>query len=75
VAVAEAEGPRAGLALLDGLDEQLPHSHRLPAVRAELLSRAADVAGAHAAYALAIDRCANDAERALLLRRREALDA
>ena len=74
VAVAEADGPRAGLALLDGLDDQLPQSHRLPAVRAELLSRAGDVRGAQAAYALAISRCANDAERALLLRRRESLD-
>jgi len=74
VAVAEADGPRAGLALLDGLDDQLPQSHRLPAVRAELLSRAGDVRGAQAAYALAISRCANDAERALLLQRRESLD-
>jgi predicted RNA polymerase sigma factor len=73
VAVAEADGPRAGLALLDGLDEQLPHSHRLPAVRAELLSRAGDDEGARAAYALAIERCANDAELALLRRRLEAL--
>ena len=37
VAVAEADGPLAGLALLDGLD--LP-GHRLPGVRAELLRRA-----------------------------------
>ncbi|WP_082590756.1 RNA polymerase sigma factor [Phycicoccus sp. Soil748] len=75
VAVAEADGPRAGLALLDDLDEQLPHSHRLPAVRAELLSRAGDHDGARAAYAVAIARCANDAERALLTGRRDALDA
>ncbi len=75
VAVAEAHGPRAGLALLDDLDDQLPHSHRLPAVRAELLSRVGDTQGAHAAYALAISRCANDAERSLLERRRTALDA
>ncbi|WP_235529198.1 RNA polymerase sigma factor [Phycicoccus sp. Root101] len=75
VAVAESDGPRAGLAQLDGLDDQLPHSHRLPAVRAELLSRAGDDEGAHAAYALAISRCANDAERALLTARLEALDA
>ena len=36
VAVAESQGPAAGLALLDGLEDDLPHSHRLPAVRAEL---------------------------------------
>lgn len=39
VAVAEADGPEAGLALLDGLDEALAHHHRLPAVRGELLLR------------------------------------
>jgi predicted RNA polymerase sigma factor len=73
VAVAESAGPEAGLALLDGLDDDLPHSHRLPAVRAELLSRAGDRDGAHAAYGIAIERCANDAERALLTSRRTAL--
>ena len=73
VAVAESAGPEAGLALLEGLDAQLPHSHRLPAVRAELLSRAGDREGAHAAYGTAIERCANDAERALLTSRRAAL--
>ena len=46
VAVAEADGAPAGIALLDGLDEQLPGSHRLPAVRAELLRRSGDAAGA-----------------------------
>jgi predicted RNA polymerase sigma factor len=56
-------------------DAALPLSHRLPAVRAELLGRAGDVEGARAAYTLAIERCANDAERALLLGRREALGA
>jgi RNA polymerase sigma-70 factor (ECF subfamily) len=73
VAVAEAQGPQAGLAALDGLDAELPHSHRLPAVRAELLTRAGDPRGAHAAYDLAIERCGNDAERALLEARRAAL--
>ena len=43
VAVAEAYGPSAGLALLDGLDDALPRHHRLPAVRAELLVRAGDL--------------------------------
>jgi RNA polymerase sigma-70 factor (ECF subfamily) len=75
VAVAESSGPEAGLALLDGLDDDLPHSHRLPAVRAELLSRAGDREGAHAAYGIAIERCANDAERALLTSRRATLRA
>ncbi|MBD7919814.1 RNA polymerase subunit sigma-24 [Cellulomonas sp. Sa3CUA2] len=40
VAVAEAHGPDAGLAVLDGLDDALARHHRLPAVRGELLLRA-----------------------------------
>jgi RNA polymerase sigma-70 factor (ECF subfamily) len=73
VALAEARGPQEGLAALSGLDAELPHSHRLPAVRAELLTRAGDRDGADAAYGIAIERCANDAERALLEARRAAL--
>lgn len=73
VAVAEADGPAAGLRALAGLDEPLRHGHRLPAVRATLLERAGDREGAHAAYALAIDRCANEAEAADLRRRQRAL--
>ncbi|WP_426572620.1 RNA polymerase sigma factor [Aquihabitans sp. McL0605] len=42
VAVAMAEGPEAGLALLAGLDEQLGDHHRLHAVRGHLLERAGD---------------------------------
>lgn len=75
VAVAEAQGPAAGLRLLDGLDERLPHSHRLPAVRAELLSRAGDTEGARTAYDRALALCGNETERALLATRRKALDA
>jgi RNA polymerase sigma-70 factor (ECF subfamily) len=71
--LAEARGPQEGLAALSGLDAELPHSHRLPAVRAELLTRAGDRDGADAAYGIAIERCANDAERALLEARRAAL--
>jgi RNA polymerase sigma-70 factor (ECF subfamily) len=66
VAVAEAEGVAAGLRMLDGLDARLPHNHRLPAVRAELLVRAGDEPAAQAAYQLAIGLCGNDAERAYL---------
>lgn len=73
VAAAEARGPEAGLALLDGLDVLLPLSHRLPAVRAELLVRAGDTASARAAYDLAIERCGNAAELAHLRQRRARL--
>ncbi|WP_139977587.1 RNA polymerase sigma factor [Nocardioides litoris] len=70
VAVAEAEGPEAGLALLEGL---ALGGHRLPAVRGELLARAGDVEAARAAYDDAMARCDNAAEADLLTRRRAGL--
>jgi predicted RNA polymerase sigma factor len=74
VAVAEHQGPVAGLALLDGLDERLPVSHRLPATRAALLTRAGRYDAAAAAYDLAIERCGNDVERRHLRSARQALN-
>ncbi|NNG35001.1 RNA polymerase subunit sigma-24 [Nakamurella sp. DB0629] len=73
VAVAEADGPLAGLDAMAGLDDALPRSHRLPAVRAALLERAGERDAARAAYGLALQRCGNDAEAADLRRRRDAL--
>jgi predicted RNA polymerase sigma factor len=73
VALAERDGPRAGLAALDGLDSELPRSHRLPAVRGELLARAGQRAAAVSALDVAIGRCENDVERDHLQRRREEL--
>lgn len=73
VAVAEAGDLSNALRLLDGLDDRLPHSHRLPSVRAELLARAGRHAEAGAAFDLAIERCANEREREQLRSRREAL--
>ncbi|GAA1759064.1 RNA polymerase sigma factor [Nocardioides hankookensis] len=70
VAVAEASGPAAGLEVLDGLT--LP-SHRLPATRAELLSRLGRLDDARTAYDEAIGRCGNLAERAHLIERRSQL--
>jgi RNA polymerase sigma-70 factor (ECF subfamily) len=70
VAVAEADGPHAGLRLLAGLS--LP-GHRLPAARAELLARAGEPEAARASYDEAIGRCANAAERAHLEERRDRL--
>lgn len=69
VAVAEADGPHAGLALLDGLD--LP-GHRLPATRGELLLRAGEYDAARASFDQAIASCDNAAERAHLETRRRA---
>jgi RNA polymerase sigma factor (sigma-70 family) len=73
VAVGEADGPLAGLAALDGLTEEELPGHRLPAARAELLARAGRSDEARAAYDAAIDRCANEAERAHLEERRGVL--
>ena len=64
--MAETDGPRAGLALLEGLHL---NGHRLPAVRAELLHRAGDRDGARTAVELALSLVDNDAERTHLTRR------
>ena len=73
VALAERDGPRAGLRALDDLDGALPHSHRLPAVRGELLARAGEPRAAVEALDVAIGRCGNDVEREHLTRRRDEL--
>jgi RNA polymerase sigma-70 factor (ECF subfamily) len=71
VAVAEADGPHAGLALLQPLehDERLARYQPLHAARAELLRRTGDEDGARAAYQRAIDLSTNEAERRALRRR------
>jgi RNA polymerase sigma-70 factor, ECF subfamily len=73
VAVAEAEGPVAGLTLLAGLGDLLHDDHRVAAVRADLARRAGDLDLARASYREAIDRCANDVERTHLRTRLAAL--
>jgi RNA polymerase sigma-70 factor (ECF subfamily) len=73
VAVGEADGSLAGLAALDGLTEDELPGHRLPAARAELLARAGLLDEARAAYDSAIERCANEAERAHLEERRAGI--
>ncbi|WP_150462420.1 RNA polymerase sigma factor [Nesterenkonia ebinurensis] len=67
VAVAEAEGPEAGLAALDGLS--MPGSHRPAAVRAELLVRTGRIDQAQASYVEAIALCRNEAELEYLKKR------
>jgi RNA polymerase sigma-70 factor (ECF subfamily) len=71
VAVAEARGPEAALALVDGLD--LDGYHLFHAVRADLLRRLGRDAEASAAYGAAIAGTGNAAERAFLERRRRSL--
>jgi RNA polymerase sigma-70 factor (ECF subfamily) len=71
VAVAEASGPAAGLDALTGVE--IPGSHRVAAVRAELLARCGDIHAAVAAYDQAIAACRNDVERSHLLERRAAV--
>jgi RNA polymerase sigma-70 factor (ECF subfamily) len=69
VAVAEIEGPEAGLALVDDLD--LEDYRVFHAVRADLLRRLGRGADAADAYDAAIARTDNAAERELLRRRRD----
>jgi RNA polymerase sigma-70 factor (ECF subfamily) len=70
VAVAELDGPGAGLALVAGLAADLDRYHVFHAVRADLLRRLGRGAEARAAYDAAIARAANERERDLLRRRR-----
>jgi RNA polymerase sigma-70 factor (ECF subfamily) len=71
VAVAEVHGPAAALELVDGLD--LDGYYLLHATRADLLRRLGRDRDAAAAYDAAIERTANQAERAFLAGRRDRL--
>jgi RNA polymerase sigma-70 factor (ECF subfamily) len=72
VAVAEAEGAAAGLAIADGLD--LDGYHYLHSTRAELLHRLGRDPEARDAYDRALELVSDEAERRLLERRRAELD-
>jgi len=71
VAVAMADGPLAGLALVDEIDAsgQLAGYHLLPATRADLLRRLDRPAEAADAYRTALELANTDAERRYLNRR------
>jgi RNA polymerase sigma-70 factor (ECF subfamily) len=71
VAVAEADGPAAALAIVDDLD--LDDYRYLHATRGELLRRLGRVPAARAAYDQALALAPDDAERRLLQRRRAQL--
>jgi RNA polymerase sigma-70 factor (ECF subfamily) len=73
VAVAEVEGPEAGLVLVDGL--ALDGYHLFHAIRADLLRRLGREAEAARAYEAAIALTENAAERGFLERNRSELGA
>jgi RNA polymerase sigma-70 factor (ECF subfamily) len=73
VAIAMADGPDAGLRMLDPLAPDLDRYHLFHAARADLLRRAGDDAGARFAYDRALELVTNDAERRYLARRRDDL--
>ncbi|MFD4466810.1 RNA polymerase sigma factor [Rhodococcus sp. NPDC058505] len=75
VAVAQADGPRAALVLVDALadDPALRGYHLLASVRGDLLARLGRDDAARAEFVRAADLTRNRAERALLLRRADAV--
>jgi RNA polymerase sigma factor (sigma-70 family) len=75
VAVAMADGPAVGLALIDALDEpRLAQDHRLHAARAHLLEMSGDPDGARAAYLLAGRHATNQRHVRYLHTRAERLE-
>ena len=75
VAVAMADGPEAGLALVNELEHAaaLRHYHLLPATRADLLRRLGRDREAQAAYRQALELAPTDAERRFLRKRLDQL--
>ena len=68
IALAETEGPEAGLTLLAALDgdDRMARHHRLLSVRAHLLERAGDTQGAYEHYRRAAKATASLAEQRYL---------
>ena len=69
VAVAMADGPDAGLALMEPLDDELERYHLFHAARADLLRRTGRSHEAELAYRRALDLVTNPVERKYLQRR------
>jgi RNA polymerase sigma-70 factor, ECF subfamily len=71
VAIAMAEAPEAGLALMDGISSSgdLEEYHLLHSARADLLRRLGRTDEAATAYRRALELATNDADRAFLERR------
>src|SRR5207253_3612555 len=72
VAVAMAEGPEHGLALIDAI-AGLDGYHLLHSARADLLRRLGRTEDARTAYDRALELAANPVEREFLVGRRDAL--
>lgn len=68
-AVAMADGPQAGLALMDALANELDQYHLLHAARADLLRRAGSLIAAAHSYQRALALVTNERERRFLERR------
>ena len=73
VAVAMADGPDAGIRLLEPLAETLDRYHLFHAAKADLLRRAGREREAAVSYERALSQVGNDAERRYLQRRRDSL--
>jgi RNA polymerase sigma factor (sigma-70 family) len=75
IALAETKGPQAGLALLATLDndERMARHHRLLSVRAHLLEKTGDTAGAYEHYQRAAKATASIAEQRYLRSRASRL--
>jgi predicted RNA polymerase sigma factor len=74
VAAGMAEGPHAGLELLDEVDESLAGHYRLDAVRAHLLEMAGETDAAREHYREAANRTPNLAEQRYLVMRAARLE-
>jgi RNA polymerase sigma-70 factor, ECF subfamily len=74
VAVAMADGPAAGLTLVDELADELAGYRQVPATRADLLRRLGRREEAAEAYREALEMTESDAERRFLTRRLAEVD-
>lgn len=76
IAIAEADGPAAGLRLLDdsGIADELARFHLVPSVRGELLARLGRDAEAVAEFTRAAELATNEREREVLRGKARRLD-
>ncbi|GAB2572298.1 hypothetical protein Aab01nite_03370 [Paractinoplanes abujensis] len=75
VAVALVDGPAAGLALVDAVQQRLPGHHRVPATRAHLLELAGDDTAAAEQYRRAAAAATSEPEQRYLTLRAARLHA